>query len=374
MALWMEKGSDPTTESEIADLQAIAALKESAALEFKVLSLFSFSFSFSFSFFLSYLVSDEKGNEYVRQGKKHYSDAIDCYTRAINQNALSDSETSILYANRSHVNLLLGNYRRALTDAEEAIKLCTTNVKQCLSVDKAHYRAAKSSLLLNLLDEAKLFCDSGLERDPDNKELKKLARKIDFQKQKQEEQEAQVSKALAEAKDLSSAIENRGLKIGKPMFQELTGLRKPVLDKNSILHWPVLLLYAELSNMFSEDSPPLSWDKENNYTREAIELYYEAGSGIFLSKTKLLRYLLEGTAGANVESIGDEEKDLDGSISEYSAGKGSSKWVKVNEKRKLHDILKEPNFIIPGIPVFYVVSMTSSFYKDFRAGKWAPPS
>ncbi|KAL5796427.1 hypothetical protein ACOSQ2_001247 [Xanthoceras sorbifolium] len=125
--------------------------------------------------------------------------------------------------------------------------------------------------------------------------------------------------------------------------------------------------------MFSEDSPPLPWDKENNYTREAIELYYEVGSGICLSKTKLLRYLLEGTAGAAVESIGDEEKDVDGSISDYSAGKGSSKWVRVNEKRKLHDILKEPKFIIPGIPVFYVVSKTSSFYQDFRAGKWAPP-
>lgn len=73
--------------------------------------------------------SQEKGNDYVKKGKKHYSDAIDCYTRAINHKALSDSENSILYANRAHVNLLLGNYRRALTDAEEAIKLCPTNVK-----------------------------------------------------------------------------------------------------------------------------------------------------------------------------------------------------------------------------------------------------
>lgn len=39
MALWMEAGSEPTTESEKADLQAIAALKESAALELKVTSL-----------------------------------------------------------------------------------------------------------------------------------------------------------------------------------------------------------------------------------------------------------------------------------------------------------------------------------------------
>ena len=71
----------------------------------------------------------ENGNQYVKKGKKHYSDAIDCYTRAINQKVLSDSEQSILFSNRAHVNLLLGNYRRALMDAEEAIKLCPTNVK-----------------------------------------------------------------------------------------------------------------------------------------------------------------------------------------------------------------------------------------------------
>lgn len=54
--------------------------------------------------------------------------------------------------------------------------------------------------------------------------------------------------------DLVSAIEDRGLKIGKAMFQELTGLRKPTLDNNNILHWPVLLLYAEvMSSDFIED-------------------------------------------------------------------------------------------------------------------------
>lgn len=71
----------------------------------------------------------EKGNQYVKMGKKHYADAIDCYTRAIDQKVLSDSEHSILFSNRAHVNLLLGNYRRALMDAEEAIKLFPENVK-----------------------------------------------------------------------------------------------------------------------------------------------------------------------------------------------------------------------------------------------------
>lgn len=364
MALLMEKGSQPQTESEKADLDAIAALKESAAIELK-----------------------EKGNECVKKGKKHFSEAIDCYTRAINQQALSDSDTSILFSNRAHVNLLLGNYRRALTDAEEAIKLCPTNLK-------ALYRAAKASFSLNLLSESTSHCENGLKHDPANEELKKLLRQIESKKMEHEQREAQVSKAIAEAKDLVSAIEGRGMKLGKAMYRELTGLRKPVLDKNNMLHWPVLLLYAEvmssdfiedfcetdmlsahLDMMFSDSCPPLSWDQEHNYTRDAIELYYEAGSGVSLSKTEILHCLLEGTPASNVESINGEQKDAnENSNGGSSAGKGSSKWVKVNEKRTLHDVLKEPNFIVPGIPVFYVVSKRSSFHKEFKAGNWAPPS
>ncbi|XP_010522526.1 PREDICTED: tetratricopeptide repeat protein 4 homolog [Tarenaya hassleriana] len=357
MALWMEAGSEPTTESEKADLDAISALKESAALEFK-----------------------EKGNECVRKGKKHYSDAADFYTKAINQNVLSDSETSILFSNRAHVNLLLGNYRRALTDAEEAIRLSSTNVK-------AFYRAAKASMSLNLLNEAKTYCDKGIGQDPGNEGLKKLLRQVNSKKQDQEQHEAEVSRAVADAKTCLSAIESRGVKIGKAMFRELTGLRKPVLDKNNILHWPVLLLYAEvmtsdfiedfcetdmlsthLDLMFSEDCPPLPWDKDNNYTRDAIELYYEAGSGAALSRCRIIRYLLEGTKGSEAESRGDD----DGNVAPKSApkGKGERRMVRVKERRTLYDVLKEPSFIIPEIPVFYVVSKRSSFYHDFTAGKW----
>ena len=85
--------------------------------------------SLAFDFTSPTLQIQEKGNQYVKMGKKHYSDAIDYYTRAIDQKALSDSETSILFANRAHVNLLLGNLRRALTDSNEALKLCPSNIK-----------------------------------------------------------------------------------------------------------------------------------------------------------------------------------------------------------------------------------------------------
>ncbi|EOA37433.1 hypothetical protein CARUB_v10011408mg [Capsella rubella] len=392
MALWMDAGSEPITESEKADLQAISALKESAAIEFK-----------------------EQGNECVRKGKKHYSEAIDCYTKAINQGILSDSETSILFSNRAHVNLLLGNYRRALTDAEDSLRLCPQNVK-------AVYRAAKASMSLDLLNEAKSYCEKGIKNDPSNEDLKKLLKSVNSKKQEKEQHEAEVSMAVLEAKACLSAIESRGVKIGKAMYRELTGLKKPMLDKNNILHWPVLLLYAEAMtsdfvedfcetdmfathldmisffhfpfvfyscisfdyiypmhflsflsalNMFSEDSPPLPWDKNNDYSRDVIELYYEASSGSPLPKSRVLQYLLEGTKGSQAETTGEEGTSV---IKTSSYMKGSLGMVKVDERRTLHDLLKEPYIIIPEIPVFYIVSKRSKFYKDFTAGKWSPPS
>lgn len=216
MALWLDSGSEPQTENEKADLAAITALKESTALELK-----------------------DQGNEYVKKGKKHYKDALDCYTRAINQKSLGESETSILFANRAHVNLLLGNNRRALEDAEQAIKLSPTNVK-------AFYRAAKASFALDLFREVITYCERGLELSADNEELRKLVKLARDKLAEREKHEAEVSNALRGAKDLLSAFEDRSLKIGKAMYRELTGLKKPFIDKSKVLHWPVVLLYPEV--------------------------------------------------------------------------------------------------------------------------------
>ncbi|KAK4344710.1 hypothetical protein RND71_034886 [Anisodus tanguticus] len=126
--------------------------------------------------------------------------------------------------------------------------------------------------------------------------------------------------------------------------------------------------------MFSEGCPPLPWDKENAYARDAVELYYEACPGVCLSKQDTLPYLLEGTAACHVEDFGNEESgsaqsSTKGSISQADA----ARWIKINEKRTLHNVLKEPRCVVPGIPVFWVVSRNSSFYKDFKSGNWSPP-
>lgn len=53
---------------------------------------------------------------------------------------------------------------------------------------------------MNLLAEAKSYCESGIGKDPSNEELKKLAKQIYLKKLEQEQREAQVSRALVEAK------------------------------------------------------------------------------------------------------------------------------------------------------------------------------
>lgn len=58
----------------------------------------------------------------------------------------------------------------------------------------------KASLSLKLLAEAESYCQKGLEQFPDNEELKKLFSQICLQKSENELREAQVSKALSEAK------------------------------------------------------------------------------------------------------------------------------------------------------------------------------
>jgi len=130
--------------------------------------------------------------------------------------------------------------------------------------------------------------------------------------------------------------------------------------------------------MFSESSPPLPWDENHAYTRDAIELYYQGGFGKPLSKSEILRYLLEGTVDSkslpDVLLDGeDEEHGISKSSTISSSTEGSSRWIKVKEGKTLQEVLQDKDYIIPAIPVFFVASRKSTFCKDFRAGNWSLP-
>ncbi len=71
------------------------------------------------------------------------------------------------------------------------------------------------------------------------------------------------------------------------------GDHKPYVDEAGLVHWPLLFVYPEtmqmdavedaseldslgdhLDAMFSPDAPPLEWDRDHEYTRERLEVYY----------------------------------------------------------------------------------------------------
>ena len=46
-------------------------------------------------------------------------------------------------------------------------------------------------------------------------------------------------------------------------------------------------------------------------------------------------------------------------------GPKASKWCRVSEKLLLGEVLAKPDYVIPGIPVFFVVSKGSDYRKRF---------
>ncbi|KAG0556685.1 hypothetical protein M758_11G069900 [Ceratodon purpureus] len=353
MALFMPQGTIAETDAEKADIDAIEALKESSSIEYK-----------------------EEGNKFVKMGKKHYAEAVDCYTRAIDQNIRDPQHNSVCYANRAHVNLLLGNNRRAYEDAEEAIKLNQANVK-------AYFRGAKAALALKLIPEALNIAEKGLQIDPSNIELEKIGDKAKAIQDEEDAKKKRDLEALERSEKLATLLEGRNVKVGKATYNHLTEGRKPWVDKSAMMHWPVLFVHAEvmvsdfiedffemdtfgghLDIAYGDDAPSLVWDTRHEYTRKRVELYYLSNAGRSLSRKQVVHWLLENDVGRQFQNTNyDDDSD------DYK----KQRWVKVDERATLYSVLSRPDHIVSGIPVFFVIATGTSFHKTFLSGGWSLP-
>ena len=108
----------------------------------------------------------EKGNGLVKE--KKYSEAADCYTKAIEL----DSTDPILYSNRSAMYTNISKFTEALADAEKAIELKPT-------YGKAYLRKGSALKGLAKIDEALAAFKAGLEKEPENAQLKQAVQEIE---------------------------------------------------------------------------------------------------------------------------------------------------------------------------------------------------
>lgn len=317
----------------------------------------------------------EMGNRALKTGisqkKKYYlRQAIEQYSQGIDIQCNDAELNSILYANRAHVNLLLGNDRNAILDGKDAARYNPQNVK-------AYFRAAKGALKLEYYDECIDLCQRGLLIEPENTELVHMRKTAEGNKAAEASKrlaiETQQYNARAPARELCDAILGRSIKIGRPQFA--IGLRKPQLQRDLSLTWPVLFFYPEasmaqdaieefheentfaehLNVMFGPEAPPLEWDLDHRYRRDSVELYFLSYAAKPLERAGLVEALYGGWP-----SVSD-----DGPL---RYGPQAAQWIRLEESWTLARALQQPGHIVPGIPVFFILARDTPFKEDFLQG------
>ncbi|XP_058991465.1 tetratricopeptide repeat protein 4 isoform X1 [Mustela lutreola] len=252
----------------------------------------------------------DEGNDYFKE--KDYKKAVISYTEGLKKKCTDPDLNAVLYTNRAAAQYYLGNFRSALNDVTAARKLKPCHLK-------AIVRGALCHLELKNFAEAVNWCDEGLQIDAREKKLLEMRAKADklkrteqrdirkakLKEKKEQNQneallqaiEARNIKLISEVADQDDDSDSEGLGelfLGGLSSANLYGARLNV-DEQGRLSWPVLLLYPEHAQSdfiaaFHEDSRFIdhlmvmfgetpSWDLEQKYCPDNLEVYFEDGAG-----------------------------------------------------------------------------------------------
>ncbi|KAK6179972.1 hypothetical protein SNE40_012209 [Patella caerulea] len=247
----------------------------------------------------------EDGNDNFK--KKLYRIAIANYTEGITSNSPDRQLNAVLYTNRAAAQFRLGNYRSAFNDCIFARKYKVDHMKAIL-------KGINCCLEMKKYDHCIKWCDAALLMDPDDKDVLDTRSKAERLKKLKElenrKQAVKERKEEAEEKKLIELIQKKGVKIaGLDKLKKETKLSPLVLanieshhpagakvkvDEENNLLWPVLFFYPEYSqtdfieafnetntfadhilHMFGEEVQPPSWDTDNKYKPESIQIFFE---------------------------------------------------------------------------------------------------
>ncbi|EPS40598.1 hypothetical protein H072_5522 [Dactylellina haptotyla CBS 200.50] len=238
----------------------------------------------------------EQGNECY--GRKNWKDAVEFYTKALAAGCKVDAINVACYANRAACNLELYNYRRAILDCDEALKIKPDNTK-------ALYRSARAYLALDKIPEAEELVRRGVTLDPSNSALNAIQAKISSRKnilaslQLARQEREQLSKAkeiaLKQALIVRGIAERSTTSKNVDLPSDATVLLQDPLDPESTLYFPLLILYplhleSDFVKSISEDETVHSqlqeilspfdlpnWDHEKEYAYKNVDVLVEKG-------------------------------------------------------------------------------------------------
>jgi len=119
---------------------------------------------------------------------KDFDEAIKCYTKAIQ----ADPQNHVYFSNRSASHASKGQWQDAISDAKQCIKLDPAFIK-------GYYRLSTAQIESNDLDGANTTVKQGLNIEPGNKQLEKLARSVKTKKSSERMRVNQKATAAAAA-------------------------------------------------------------------------------------------------------------------------------------------------------------------------------
>ncbi|XP_006977763.1 tetratricopeptide repeat protein 4 isoform X1 [Peromyscus maniculatus bairdii] len=266
----------------------------------------------------------EEGNDYFKE--KDYKKAVVSYSEGLKKKCVDPDLNAILYTNRAAAQYYLGNFRSALNDVLAARKLKPGHLKAII-------RGAICHLELKHFAEAVNWCDEGLQIDAKEKKLLEVRAKADKLKRMEErdlrraklkeKKEQRQTEALLQAikarnirlvseavvKDEDSASNGPTEIILNGLSSENPGGARLSLNNQGRLSWPVLFLYPEYTQSdfvaaFHEDSRFVdhlkvmfseapSWDSEQKYYLDNLEIYFEDEDGAELYQVSPWSTLLQ---------------------------------------------------------------------------------
>ena len=203
-----------------------------------------------------------------------------------------------------------------------------------------------------------------------------LKKKFTAEEAKIEEEALARAPSLALAKEIA---EKRKWRVGAPQLSVGADRNRPWVEEGesgaAVVHWPLVFVYpqsgatdavevaseldpmsAHLDAMFGESSPspnsssiipPLPWDEEGAYrSRSDIELYYLSHATEPLPDVEALADVLHKGWPEGLLKAAPPKRH----------GPKAAKAVKVDERWTLGEVLSKGDFVVPGIPAFFVLS------------------
>ena len=292
----------------------------------------------------------EKKTKSKEHEKVECERAMHFFKEAFDQDCKEPKLLFTLYMGRAKLNLLIAQFGKCKEDCLEALKLKPEDEQMWIVLCRSRYFIEKNT-------EGLKYARQGMEKLPNSVKILKMLALFEDQLEKERKIIADVStfQALKEDKKLKvyRNLREKGIKLGKRLHELPEGSLdlQISVDDDSKLHFPVLLLYDEfmqtdfiqdwtedvtlktmLLQIFACQAP---WDSEGDYTMQTIEVYYEA----------------------------DQTTPLDPKDSRIK--KSNKKYVKLDLKMTLLEVLTKPNHFVPQYPVLKVISTDSDFRDAF---------